>query len=461
MFGNMREKEEFTRGMPAMHQNEVPSPRAFGLDALHNVCKEIYPDQCNPLTVTAIIKYWLGGPDPLDYISMYENPGCAELGVPPHWHYISLGLSDLHGDNRLHPKSGPGRPSGFGFELTFRLVREINETTPPTWPANVMQQLAKYVFNSGNMLLPGDHVSWHAPLGNGNGRITQILMGKDPQLPNLLTTPHGDVTFVQIIGATSEELQAAQHWNGLGVVNLLKTTRGCGPWLLTNTNRQHSIMEEDPTVAEKIQTGIEREGSNLSGVSAKCWWVQMSDNNNDEKYREKKNDESDDDDEDDDDNICEKDDIDRIEKNRTTDKINKNLSIEQQREHDNNNNDSSFDDSFILKPLIGLHLTFNLEAGSLLPLAIKGRVMHGRHFTFKSILSHSAITMVAPSVTGTLVSCERPYVLQGPWLQVLIPDQLAEKMAYEFQLFNSTEQIQLPRTFSWPEYKLTITIVSD
>lgn len=30
----------------------------------------------------------LGGPDPLDYISMYENPGCPELGVPPHWHYI-------------------------------------------------------------------------------------------------------------------------------------------------------------------------------------------------------------------------------------------------------------------------------------------------------------------------------------------------------------------------------------
>lgn len=105
-----------------------------------------------------------------------------------------MGLSDLHGDGRIHPKSGPGRPSGFGFELTFRLVRERNEMTPPTWPANVMQQLAKYVFNSGNMLLPGDHVSWHAPLDNGNGRITQILMGKDPQLPASISTPHGDVS---------------------------------------------------------------------------------------------------------------------------------------------------------------------------------------------------------------------------------------------------------------------------
>lgn len=79
------------------------------------------------------------------------------------------------------------------------------------------------------------------------------------------------MSFVQIIGVTSEELQAAQHWNGLGVVNLLKTTRGCGPWLVTNANRMHSAMEEDPSLAAKVQDGIEREGSNLSGVSAKCW----------------------------------------------------------------------------------------------------------------------------------------------------------------------------------------------
>ena len=27
------------------------------------------------LQVTAVVKYWLGGPDPLDYISMFANPG--------------------------------------------------------------------------------------------------------------------------------------------------------------------------------------------------------------------------------------------------------------------------------------------------------------------------------------------------------------------------------------------------
>ena len=40
-------------------------------------------------------------------------------------------------------------PSGFGFELTFRLKREPGEANPPTWPAALMQALARYVFQSG------------------------------------------------------------------------------------------------------------------------------------------------------------------------------------------------------------------------------------------------------------------------------------------------------------------------
>ncbi|EFN84061.1 Suppressor of fused-like protein [Harpegnathos saltator] len=414
---------------------QAPSPQAPGLDALHSLCRQIYPDQCNPLTVTAVVKYWLGGPDPLDYISMYASPGCPELGVPPHWHYISFGLSDLHGDGRLHPKNGPGRPSGFGFEFTFRLARERGETTPPTWPANMLQLLAKYVFSSGNTVMPGDHVSWHAPLNGESGRITQILMGRDPQLPVSISTPHGEVSFVQIVGVTSEELQAAQHWNGLGVVNLLKSAPECGPWLITDMRRMHSIMENDPSIAEKIQRGIEKDGSNLSGVSAKCWWVQITGDKNVERYRERRDD-SDDDDEGEED----------VKPMVKTERLSP---CEQDA------------DEGSIKVLSGLHLTFNLEAGSLLPLAIRGRVMHGRHFTFKSILSHSAVTIVAPSVTGTLVAKEKPYVLQGPWLQVLLSEELYEKMAQEFQVLNTPDKIQLPKTFSWPEHKLVITIIND
>ncbi|RZF46641.1 hypothetical protein LSTR_LSTR016583 [Laodelphax striatellus] len=140
----MTEEEIHCRNLP---MNFLP-PTPPGLEALFLSCRGIYPDQANPLQVAALVKYWLGGPDPLDYISMYSNPGNPEQGIPPHWHYISFGLSDLHGDGRVHEVSGPDSPSGFGFELTFRLKREPGETGPPTWPATLMQALAKYVFQS-------------------------------------------------------------------------------------------------------------------------------------------------------------------------------------------------------------------------------------------------------------------------------------------------------------------------
>lgn len=63
--------------------------------------------------------------------------------------FFSFGLSDLHGDGRVHDISCPEGVSGFGFELSFRLKREPEELSPPTWPATLMQSLAKYVFQSG------------------------------------------------------------------------------------------------------------------------------------------------------------------------------------------------------------------------------------------------------------------------------------------------------------------------
>ncbi|XP_058795424.1 suppressor of fused homolog [Phymastichus coffea] len=441
--GEQRETGRASSVATRMPQQQQQPPRlqvAPGLEAIHNACKELYPDQSNPLTVTAIVKYWLGGPDPLDYISMYENPGCPELGVPSHWHYVSLGLSDLHGDERLHPFGGPGQPSGFGFELTFRLVRGAGESSPPTWPAHLMQQLAKYVFSSGNLLVAGDHVSWHAPLdggaAGGPGRLTQILVSSDAQLPSSLLTPHGDVQFVQIVGVTSDELRAAQHWNGLGLVELLKRSRACGPWLLTDMRRSRSIMDEDPSVALSVQEGIEREGSNLSGVSAKCCWLPAEAGPGGlgtagASYRESRDDSDE-----------------EPEPGVKSERLSPSC-------------ERAAADEADLRVLRGLQLTFNLEAGSLLPLAIKGRVMHGRHFTFKSVLSHAAITFVAPTVTNTIVTKDRPYVVQGPWLQALVPDELAAKMAPELQVLGSPQRLQLPKTFSWPEHNLTITIVDD
>lgn len=219
-----------------------------GLEALYSACLQIYSDQPNPLQVAAVLKYWLGGPDPLDYISMYSNQGDESKEIPPHWHYVSFGLSDLHGDGRVHEVSNGDTPSGFGFELTFRLRKEPDETGPPTWPAAVMQGLAKYVFQSGNVLCDGDHVSWHCPLDNSESRIEHMLMMEDPQL-GTVATPFGPVSFVQIIGVCAEELKAAQQWNGRSFVALMQRVPGAGgPWLVTNMRRGETVFELDPSI---------------------------------------------------------------------------------------------------------------------------------------------------------------------------------------------------------------------
>ncbi|KAA0195040.1 hypothetical protein HAZT_HAZT004912 [Hyalella azteca] len=159
---------------------------------------------------TTTSHYRLGGPDPLDYISMYDVPGNDKLKIPPHWHYI-----------RVHEFTGPDKVSGFGFELTMRLKKEPTDKGPPTWPAAIMQGLAKYVFQSESTLCVGDHVSWNSPLDGGESRLQHMLMAEDPCL-GMVRTPNGNVQFVQVVGITSEELRAVQHWNGAGVLAILK-----------------------------------------------------------------------------------------------------------------------------------------------------------------------------------------------------------------------------------------------
>lgn len=40
--------------------------------------------------------------------------------------------------------AGQDQLSGFGFELSFRLI--CQENSPPLWPAELLQSLARYVF---------------------------------------------------------------------------------------------------------------------------------------------------------------------------------------------------------------------------------------------------------------------------------------------------------------------------
>ncbi|RXM99517.1 Suppressor of fused-like [Acipenser ruthenus] len=346
-----------------------------GLQAIYGECRRLYPEQPNPLQVTAIVKYWLGGPDPLDYISMYRCVGSPAQHVPEHWHYVSFGLSDLYGDNRVHEFTGQDGPSGFGFELTFRLKREAGETAPPTWPAELMQGLARYVFQSENTFCSGDHVSWHSPLDNSESRIQHMLLTEDPQLQPV-QTPFGLLTFLQ---------------------------------------------------QERVDKGIETDGSNLSGVSAKCAWEDLS---------------RPPDDEDDSRSICVGSQPRRLSDKAEVAAQEAVCSLQCWSRKDSLESESSAaivpHELVRTRQLESVHLQFNQESGTLIPLCLKGRLLHGRHFTYKSITGDTAITFVSTGVEGAFATEEHPYAAHGPWLQP-----------------------KLPKEYSWPEKKLKISILPD
>ncbi len=50
----------------------------------------------------------------------------------------------------------------------------------------------------------------------------------------------------------------------------------------------------------------------------------------------------------------------------------------------------------------------------------RGRLRHGRHFTYKSVLNDVAITLVSTSVLGSIADEQHPFAAHGPWLQVRI-----------------------------------------
>ncbi|XP_076830234.1 suppressor of fused homolog isoform X2 [Brachyhypopomus gauderio] len=441
-----------------------------GLQAIYGECRRLYPDQPNPLQVTAIVKYWLGGPDPLDYISMYRNVGCPALDVQEHWHYVSLGLSDLYGDNRVHEYTGQESPSGFGFELTFRLKREPGETAPPTWPAELMQGLARYVFQSENTFCSGDHISWHSPLDSSESRIQHMLLTEDAQMQPV-HTPFGLVTFLQIVGVCTEELQAAQQWNGQGVLDLLREVRVAGgPWLITDMRRGETIFDTDPHLQDRVDKGIETDGSNLSGVSAKCAWDDLSRPPEDE---------------DDSRSICIGSQPRRL-SDKDTEQIREALRkgleinsksvlppinsqrLNQDRPLSRKDSLESEGSAAIVphelvrtRQLESVHLKFNQESGTLLPLCLRGRLLHGRHFTYKSINGDTAITFVSTGVEGAFATEEHPYAAHGPWLQILLTEEFVDQMLGELHELSSREESKLPKEYSWPEKKLRISVLPD
>lgn len=230
---------------------------APGWEAIDAALRPLYADQ-EPLHWAPTIHAALGGPDPLDGISAYSR-----LEPFPHWHFITYGFSDLY------VKEGPDADiSGFGFELTFRLRRETSETQPPSWPLSLLQNLARYVFSSGNTFDAGHYMSLNSAIALGyETQLRAVLFVRDPELGDI-ATPHGRLSFLQVVGITLPELSSVRAWDAE------KFSAAILPRLpLWITDLGRSSLTDDAPFASMLREGTQRDGSSTAFlyVGAVAW----------------------------------------------------------------------------------------------------------------------------------------------------------------------------------------------
>ncbi len=235
---------------------------APGWDAIMAACRAVYPDQVDPLHMGTIIRYALGGPDPIDGVDIYR----AARPVA-HWHYVTYGFSDLYDTEPPEAGEGDEAPlSGYGFELTFRLADPHAAdpgAKPPVWPINLLQNLARYVFGTGNGFAAGHHMDANGPIAlEAETALEALLFVADPDLGSI-DTPRGTVRFVQVVGITRDELEAIVSWDAAQVALLIEARH---PRWVTDLARA-SILD-DPAARDAVDEGRRSDGSSQAVLYA-------------------------------------------------------------------------------------------------------------------------------------------------------------------------------------------------
>ena len=115
--------------------------------------------------------------------------------------------------------------------------------------------LARYVYKTGNAFAPGHHMDLRGPIAlDHETDIGAVLFATDSQLPEV-QSPNGKFCFLQIVGATFDERDAARAWDTQKFLTVM--AKVC-PLLVTDLDR-NSILQI-PDVASQIEEGTRRDG---------------------------------------------------------------------------------------------------------------------------------------------------------------------------------------------------------
>lgn len=190
----MTENETMGRGTGA-EREEIAAP---GWDAITAAFDALYPGQTDPLHFGCLIPWRLGGPDPLQGISVYDAGDC--------FHFVTYGLTDLYEKEGKDPNY-----SGFGYEFTLKLRKAglEDEMAEQRGIAGILQSLARLTFEKGEQFYPNEYIYTGQETGmdaRGLSKLTGFITAEDEA--GTIDTPNGKVDFIKLIGVTDAELKA-------------------------------------------------------------------------------------------------------------------------------------------------------------------------------------------------------------------------------------------------------------
>ena len=182
----------------APQAEEAAEAEAVGWDAIEKEFLRVYPGQNNPKHYGTIIKWIMGGDDPLDGISVYDGGAF--------WHFVSFGLTEIYEKECEDPNI-----SGYGYELTFKLKKNQfeDEEAEIRCICGILQMVARMVFKNGDVFQPFEYLYTGQTEGIDAYRksnLTGFITIKDPTVETI-DTPNGKVEFLELIGMTDAELK--------------------------------------------------------------------------------------------------------------------------------------------------------------------------------------------------------------------------------------------------------------
>ena len=162
----------------------------------------VYPGQTKPKHYGTLVKWRLGGNDPLDGISIYDGGD--------YWHFVTFGLSELY-----EKESENKEISGYGYEMTLKLKKYKFEDEEAEIKniCGILQSIARITFNKGEIFLPNEFIYTGQQTGmdaKQKSNITGFITISDTSV-NTIDTPNGKVDFLELIGMTDAELKTLSN----------------------------------------------------------------------------------------------------------------------------------------------------------------------------------------------------------------------------------------------------------